>query len=47
MFFKNEFVVPRLWMDPHSIDGGFTSNINEDREFAIWRVYRSITKVVD
>ena len=37
-----EFVAPRLWMDPHTIDGGFTSNSKEDREFAMWRAYRSI-----
>lgn len=37
-----EFVAPRLWMDPHTIDGGFTSNSDEDREFALWRAKRSI-----
>lgn len=37
-----EFVAPRLWMDPHTIDGGFTSTSEEDREFAMWRAYRSI-----
>jgi len=39
---KAEFVAPRLWMDPHTVDGGFTSNSKTDREFAIWRAYRSI-----
>lgn len=39
---KAEFVAPRLWMDPHTIDGGFVSNSEEDREFAMWRAYRSI-----
>lgn len=39
---KAEFVAPRLWMDPHTIDGGFTSNNSKDREFAMWRAYRSI-----
>ncbi len=39
---KAEFVAPRLWMDPHTIDGGFTSNSKEDREFALWRAKRSI-----
>lgn len=39
---KAEFVAPRLWMDPHTTDGGFTSNSEEDREFAMWRAYRSI-----
>ena len=37
-----EFVAPRLWMDPHTIDGGFMSTSAEDREFAMWRAYRSI-----
>jgi xylose isomerase len=37
-----EFVAPRLWMDPHTIDGGFTSNSAADREFALWRALRSI-----
>ena len=37
-----EFVAPRLWMDPHTTDGGFTSNSKEDREFAMWRAFRSI-----
>ena len=37
-----EFVAPRLWMDHHTIDGGFTSNRKEDREFALWRAHRSI-----
>ena len=39
---KAEFVAPRLWMDKHTSDGGFTSNNREDREFAIWRAQRSI-----
>lgn len=39
---KAEFVAPRLWMDPHGVDGGFTSNSAEDRAFAMWRSYRSI-----
>ncbi len=39
---KAEFVAPRLWMDEHTADGGFTSNSEEDREFAMWRAYRSI-----
>lgn len=37
-----EFVAPRLWMDPRTVDGGFTANCKEDREFAMWRAYRSI-----
>lgn len=39
---KAEFVAPRLWMDPHCVDGGFLSSRAEDREFALWRAYRSI-----
>ena len=39
---KAEFVAPRLWMDPHTTDGGYTSTSKEDREFAMWRSYRSI-----
>ncbi|NLC26126.1 MAG: TIM barrel protein, partial [Fastidiosipila sp.] len=37
-----EFVAPRLWMDPRTIDGGYTSNNADDREYAMWRSYRSI-----
>lgn len=37
-----EFVAPRLWMDSHTTDGGFTSNSDEDREFALWRAKRSV-----
>ncbi len=37
-----EFVAPRLWMDPRTIDGGFTSNNKDDREFALWRSLRSV-----
>ncbi|MDD3840119.1 MAG: sugar phosphate isomerase/epimerase [Clostridia bacterium] len=37
-----EFVAPRLWMDLRTIDGGFTSNSPEDREFAKWRALRSV-----
>lgn len=37
-----EFVAPRLWMDPHTVDGGYMSTSKEDREFAMWRSYRSI-----
>lgn len=37
-----EFVAPRLWMDPHCIDGAYTSNIEADRNFARWRSERSI-----
>ncbi|MDP4093879.1 MAG: TIM barrel protein [Bacillota bacterium] len=37
-----EFVAPRLWMDMHTIDGGYTSNSETDRDYAIWRSLRSI-----
>lgn len=37
-----EFVAPRLWEDPRTIDGAFTSNNPADREFAIWRALRSV-----
>lgn len=39
---KAEFVAPRLWMDPHTIDGGYMSSRKEDRDFAMWRSYRTI-----
>lgn len=39
---KAEFVAPRLWMDPHTIDGGYMSSSTKDREYALWRSYRSI-----
>lgn len=31
-----EFVAPRLWMDEHTVDGGFMSTSEEDREYAMW-----------
>lgn len=37
-----EFVAPRLWMDPRTIEGGFMSTSKEDRKFAEWRSLRSI-----
>ena len=37
-----EFVAPRLWMDSHTTDGGYMSTSQEDRDFAMWRSYRSI-----
>ena len=39
---KAEFVAPRLWQDSRTIDGGFMSTSKEDRDFAMWRAYRSI-----
>lgn len=37
-----EFVAPRLWEDIRTVDGGYTSNCKTDREFAMWRSFRSI-----
>jgi xylose isomerase len=37
-----EFVAPRLWMDPRTIDGAYMSPSKKDREYALWRSYRSI-----
>ncbi len=37
-----EFVAPRLWMDSHTADGGYMSTSAADREYAMWRSYRSI-----
>ncbi len=39
---KTEFVAPRLWMDERTMDGGFMSTSEKDREYAMWRAYRSI-----
>jgi len=39
---KAEFVAPRLWMDPRTKDGGYMSTCASDREFAMWRSFRSI-----
>lgn len=39
---RAEFVAPRLWMDAHTIDGGYMSSSVKDREYALWRSYRSI-----
>ena len=41
---KAEFVAPRLWMDPRTNDGGFMSTCESDREYAMWRAYRSNSK---
>jgi xylose isomerase len=37
-----EFVAPRLWEDPRTIDGGYTSNDLNSREYARVRSRRSI-----
>lgn len=39
---KAEFVAPRLWFDPRTADGGFSSNSQSDREYALWRAFRSV-----
>jgi xylose isomerase len=37
-----EFIAPRLWEHPKTIDGGYTSNSNAERRFAIERSKRAI-----
>jgi xylose isomerase len=37
-----EFVAPRLWEDPRTIDGGYTSNSPEQRAWALERSKKSI-----
>ena len=37
-----EFVAPRMWFDPHTIDGGYTSNSAKDRQYAHDRTMRTI-----
>jgi xylose isomerase len=37
-----EFVAPRLWFDPHTIDGCYTSNSPADRQYALDRSMRTI-----
>lgn len=39
---KAEFVAPRLWEDPRTIDGGYTSNDSKCRAYAIERSKRSV-----
>jgi xylose isomerase len=39
---KAEFVAPRLWEDPRTIDGGYTSNYPDCRKYAIERSLRTI-----
>jgi len=39
---KPEFVAPRLWFHPKTIDGGYTSNNADDRKYAIDRTRRAI-----
>ncbi len=37
-----EFVAPRLWEDPRTVDGGYTSNSASDRQYALDRSMRTI-----
>src|SRR5438067_164655 len=37
-----EFVAPRLWEHPKTVDGGFTANSPADRKYAVDRAKRSI-----
>ncbi len=37
-----EFVAPRLWFDPRTIDGGYTSNDPAHRQYALERSYKTI-----
>lgn len=37
-----EFVAPRLWFAPETIDGGFTSNNARDRKYALERALKCI-----
>src|SRR6266545_5404392 len=37
-----EMVAPRLWFDPHTIDGAYTSNDSKCRQYAIERSLRCI-----
>lgn len=44
-----EFVAPRLWFAPQTIDGGYTSNRESDREYAWQRTAKAIdiTRAID
>ncbi|MGB6042984.1 MAG: TIM barrel protein [Pirellulales bacterium] len=37
-----EFVAPRLWFDPRTVDGGYTSNNSSERQYALDRSKRAI-----
>jgi xylose isomerase len=37
-----EFVAPRLWFNPHTIDGAYTSNNPADRAYALERSIKAI-----
>src|SRR5436309_4451060 len=37
-----EFIAPRLWEHPRTVDGGFTSNSASERKYAVERARRSV-----
>ncbi|MEO6807699.1 MAG: TIM barrel protein [Isosphaeraceae bacterium] len=37
-----EFIAPRLWEDPRTIDGAFTANSPSDRQYALDRAKRAV-----
>src|SRR5262249_43398299 len=37
-----EFIAPRLWEDPRTIDGAYTSNSPSDRKYAFDRTRRAV-----
>jgi xylose isomerase len=37
-----EFIAPRLWEDPRTIDGGYTSNSSSERKYAVERSKRAV-----
>jgi xylose isomerase len=37
-----EFVAPRLWEDPRTVDGGFSANSASDRQYALDRTRRAV-----
>lgn len=37
-----EFVAPRLWFAPQTVDGGYTSNCASDRQYALDRTKRAV-----
>src|SRR5437764_1310104 len=37
-----EFIAPRLWEHPRTIDGGYTSNNSSERKYAIDRTKKAI-----
>ena len=39
---RAEFVAPRLWEDPRTVDGGYTANDEEDRRYAVERSVRAV-----